>query len=169
MKKHDTRWLKSARLWVALVGPVSAMKTPITSAAVRPLRIIDPKMAQRYSEERAKYNQLSAEERKQAEPPKHTRLMMQDTTIEAAQEVLKDSPNGVLCYQDELSGWFGSMDKYSGGSRGSAKDRAFWLEAYNGNSYSVVRVSRGSTFIENLSVSILGDSNPGAIRSSVEI
>jgi len=41
--------------------------------------------------------------------------MLQDTTVEAAQEVIKDSPNGVLIFQDELSGWFGAMDKYSNG------------------------------------------------------
>ena len=68
---------------------------------------------------------------------------MQDTTIEAAQEILKDSPDGVLLYQDELSGWFGSMDKYSG-ARGAAKDRAFWLQAYNGGPYTVNRIGRGS-------------------------
>ena len=85
--------------------------------------------------------------------------MMQDTTIEAAQEILKDSPNGVLSYQDELSGWFGAMDKYSGG-RGAAKDRGFWLQSFNGGSYSVNRIGRGSVFIENLSVSIWAASSP---------
>jgi hypothetical protein len=168
VKKHDAGWLESARLWVALVGPVSTMKSPIMGAAVRPIRRIDSDMARRHSEERAKYNQLSAEERKKAEPPRQTRLVLQDTTIEAAQEILKDSADGVLCYQDELSGWFGSMDKYSGSARGSAKDRAFWLEAYNGAPYSVTRVARGSTFIENLSISILGGIQPEPIRKLVE-
>lgn len=168
VKKHHTGWRESARLWVALVGPVSSMKSPIMAAAVRPIRRIDSDMARNHSEERAKYNQLSAEERKKVDPPKQTRLLLQDTTIEAAQEVLKDSPDGVLCYQDELSGWFGSMDKYSGSSRGSAKDRAFWLEAYNGAPYSVTRVGRGSTFIENLSISILGGIQPEPIRKLVE-
>ena len=73
--------------------------------------------------------------------------MMMDTTIEAAQEILKDSPNGVLLDQDELSGWFGSMDKYSG-ARGAQKDRAFWLQAYNGGSYTVSRVTRGNLYIQ---------------------
>ena len=89
--------------------------------------------------------------------------MIMDTTIEAAQEILKDSPNGVLLDQDELSGWFGSMDKYSG-ARGAQKDRAFWLQAYNGGSYTVDRVTRGSVFIPNLSVSILGGIQPEPIR-----
>ena len=89
--------------------------------------------------------------------------MLQDTTIEAAQDILKDSPNGVLCFQDELSGWFGSMDKYSN-ARGAAKDRAFWLEAFNGAPYSVHRVGRGSVYIENLSASLIGGIQPEPIR-----
>ena len=89
--------------------------------------------------------------------------MMMDTTIEAAQEILKDSPTGVLLDQDELSGWFGSMDKYSG-ARGAQKDRAFWLQSYNGGSYTVSRITRGNVFIPNLSVSILGGVQPDPIR-----
>ena len=163
VKRHNHGWLESARLWVALVGPVSAKKSPIMSSVVRPLRRIDSEMARRYSEERCRLDRLPAEERKQTNPPKHTRLLLQDTTIEAAQDIIKDSPDGVLSYHDELSGWFGSMDKYSG-SRGAAKDRAFWLEAYNGAPYSVNRVGRGSVYLENLSVSILGGIQPEPIR-----
>ena len=52
---------------------------------------------------------------------------------------------------------FGSMDEiFLAVLAARLKDRAFWLEACNGNSYSVVRVSRGSTWSQNLSVSILG-------------
>jgi hypothetical protein len=92
------------------------------------------------------------------------RARLEDTTIEAAQEVLRDSPNGVLCFQDELSGWFGSMDKYSG-PRGAASDRGFWLKAYNGGNHVVDRVTRGrSSFIENLSVSLLGGIQPDTLR-----
>jgi uncharacterized protein DUF3987 len=93
--------------------------------------------------------------------------VLQDTTIEAAQEVLKDSPNGLLCYRDELSGWFGSFDKYSG-SRGASTDRAFWLEAFNGGPYSVNRIGRGSCYIPNLSISMLGGIQPEPIRRILE-
>jgi hypothetical protein len=167
VKRHNTGWRESARLWAALVGPVSAKKTPIMSTVARPLKRIDSEMARRYSEERGRYDKLPAEERRQTDPPKHTRLLLQDTTIEAAQDILKDSPDGVLSYQDELSGWFGSMDKYSS-PRGAAKDRAFWLEAFNGQSYSVDRVGRGAVFIPNLSVSILGGIQPEPIRKLAE-
>ena len=167
-KKHDTGWLESARLWITPVGSPSTMKSPMMAAAVKPLRRIDTEMAKANQRAMADYNKLSAEERKQTEPPKQTRLMMQDTTIEAAQEILKDSPNGVLSYQDELSGWFGAMDKYSGGGKGAAKDRAFWLESFNGGSYSTNRIGRGSVFIENLSVSMLGGIQPEPIRKLAE-
>jgi hypothetical protein len=163
VKRHNSGWLESARLWVALVGPPSSMKSPIMAAAVRPLRRIDSEMARQYADARARYDKLSKEEKSQTQPPKQTRLLLQDTTIEAAQEVLKDSVDGVLCYQDEMSGWFGSMDKYSGG-RGAAKDRAFWLEAFNGAPYSVNRIGRGAGFIENLSVSLIGGIQPEPIR-----
>jgi hypothetical protein len=163
VKRHNPGWLESARLWAALVGPVSAKKSPIMNAVARPLKRIDSEMARRYSEERPLYDRLSKDEKLQTPAPKQKRLLLQDTTIEAAQDILKDSPDGMLCYQDELSGWFGSMDKYSGG-RGANKDRAFWLETFNGGSYSVSRISRGSVFIENLSVSILGGIQPEPIR-----
>jgi hypothetical protein len=167
VKRHNTGWLESARLWVALVGPPSTMKSPIMSAAVRPLRRIDTDLARKYAEERGRYESLAKEEKVQTTPPKHIRVLLQDTTIEAAQEILKDSVDGVLCYQDEMSGWFGSMDKYSSG-RGSAKDRAFWLEAYNGGTYSVNRIGRGAIAIENLSVSLLGGIQPEPIRKVTE-
>ena len=163
VKQHNTGWLESARLWVALVGPVSAKKSPIQSAVTRPLRRINSEMARENQRAMAEYNKLSKEEKRKQETPKQHRVMLEDTTIEAAQEVLKDSPDGVLCSHDELSGFFGSMDKYSG-ARGAAKDRAFWLQAFNGGPYTVSRISRGSVFIENLSASILGGIQPEIIR-----
>lgn len=163
VKRHNTGWFEAARLWVALVGPPSSKKSPIMTAAARPLRKIDADQARDYADQRAVYDKLPKEEKLKTNPPKQVRSILQDTTIEAAQDVLKDSPDGLLCYQDELSGWFGSMDKYSAG-RGSAKDRSFWLEAFNGGTYSVQRVGRGLVYIDNLSISLLGGIQPEPIR-----
>jgi hypothetical protein len=163
VKRHNIGWMESARIWVVPVGPPSTMKSPIMAAAVRPLRRIDSEMARQNAEERARYDGLSKEEKAETQPPKQTRLLLQDTTIEAAQEVLKDSPDGVLCYHDEMSGWFGAMDKYSG-ARAAAKDRSFWLEAFNGGPHSVHRIGRGAISIDNLSVSLLGGIQPEPIR-----
>ncbi|WP_377829530.1 DUF3987 domain-containing protein [Bradyrhizobium lupini] len=163
VKRHNTGWFEAARLWVVLVGPPSSKKSPIMTAAARPLRRIDADQARDYADQRAVYDKLPKEEKLKTNPPKQVRSILQDTTIEAAQDVAKDSPDGLLCFQDELSGWFGSMDKYSAG-RGSAKDRAFWLEAFNGSTYSVQRVGRGVVYIENLSISLIGGIQPEPIR-----
>ena len=163
VKQHDRSWTEPARIWVALIGSPSTKKTPIISTAAKPLLAEDHALWRRYAAAKAEYDALSAEERKATPPPKQTRLRLEDTSIEAAQEVLKDSTDGLLCFQDEISGWFGSMDKYSG-NRGAAKDRGFWLQAFNGGSYAINRIGRGSSFIENLSVCLLGGIQPEPIR-----
>lgn len=163
VKQHDESWTESARLWVALIGDPSTRKTPMISQAVRPLTRIDAALYRNYAQAMAEFEALPKEDQKVATRPRQTRLRIEDTTIEAAQEVLKDSPEGVLCIQDELSGWFGAMDKYSG-NRGSAKDRGFWLQSFNGGQYALNRIARGAGFIENLSVSMLGGIQPDPLR-----
>ncbi len=141
------------------------MKSPLIAAATKPIKRIDEEMYREFASAKATYDDLDKDARKAAEPPRHTRLRLEDTTIEAAQEVLKDSPEGVLVMQDELSGFFGSMEKYNSGGRGAQKDRAFWLQAFNGGSYTVNRVGRGASFIPNLSVTLLGGIQPELIRA----
>ena len=165
-KRHEP-WMELARIWVALVGDPSSMKSPTMRAAADPLVRLDTQMWRAYSDAKARYDALSKEEKRTAPKPNQTRLRIEDTTIEAAQEILKDSPDGVLLLRDEISGWFGAMDKYNG-NRGAAADRGFWLQAYNGGSFAYNRVSRASGLIENLSVSILGGIQPEPMRRIAE-
>ena len=163
VKQHDPTWTKSARIWVAIIGEPATKKTPMLAQAVRPLARIDHDLWRTYVDARAKYDKLSADERKAAAPPRQIRARLEDTTIEGAQDVFKDTIDGVLCLQDELSGWFGAMDKYSS-HRGGAKDRGFWLQAWNGGPYAVNRINRGAFLIENLSACVLGGIQPDLIR-----
>lgn len=162
VKRYDAHWLESARLWTALVGDPSTKKTPEIMRATKRLKRLDGILVKQYMDARTRYDALSRDDRKAAEKPKQRRLRLEDTTIEAAQEVLKDSPDGVLALHDELSGWFGSMDKYA--HRDSMKNRAFWLQAFHGGSYAVNRIQRGVTLIENLSISVLGGIQPDPMR-----
>jgi hypothetical protein len=162
-KRHADFWTESARLWTSLVGDPSTMKTPIINQTTWPMKRLDKTLFQQYAAELAAYNALPLKKRKKKAPPKQRRVRIEDITIEAAQEVLKDSPDGVLCLQDELSGWFGSMDKYSG-NRGAMKDRGFWLQSWNGGEYVLNRIGRGAVLIPNLSVSLLGGIQPEPMR-----
>jgi hypothetical protein len=165
VKRHDPSWLEEARFWGALVGPPSTMKSPIMRAAMKPLKLLNDDLARRYQQEKAKYDALPKDERVQTDPPKRTQLILNDATVEAAQEVMKDSPDGIICVQDELAGWFGAMDKYS--ASGRSGDRGFWLQTWNGGSYSVQRIARGFVQIDNLSMSLLGGIQPEPIRKIV--
>ena len=162
VKQHDD-WFESARIWSALVGPPSTKKSPVIDRATAALSKLDVKMMANWLESVRKFDALEANEKKGKQRPKQTRLRLEDTTVEAAQQVLEGSPWGILMLQDELSGFFGAIDKYNGG-KGAQADRAFWLRSYNGGNYAVNRVTRGAAIIHNVSVSMLGGIQPEPIR-----
>ena len=162
VKQHDD-WHESARLWAALVGPPSTKKSPIISAATSPLCRLDVEMMRAWQKRVQEYDALTPEEKKGRQRPPQTRLRIEDATIEAAQQVLEGSPWGVLMLQDEMSGFFGAMDKYGNG-KGAAADRAFWLRSFNGGQFALNRVSRGAAIIDNVSVSMLGGIQPEPLR-----
>jgi Protein of unknown function (DUF3987) len=162
VKKHNAHWRESARLWTGLIGSVSAKKSPTIARATAAIRKIDWELAREHEAARDAYDQLTKEEQKQHEPPTPVRLMMEDTTTEAAQEVLKGNPDGLLKVHDELAGFFGAMERYNG--RAGNTDRAFYLQAYNGGPYVVDRIKRGPFRIQNLSMTILGGIQPDTVR-----
>ena len=161
VKRNDPTWREHARLWTALVGPPSRKKTPVFKAAMAPLRTIDNQLMRAYLQACEEHEALDKDEKKATPKPKQRRLIISDATIEAAQEVMMDSPDGVLSEQDELSGWFGSMDRYN--TKGGG-DRAFWLKAFNGGTYNLNRIGRGAKQITNLSISLLGGIQPEPMR-----
>jgi hypothetical protein len=161
------KWLVAARIWVALVGDPGTKKTPIIDTALAALRVKDVERRRRYADLKAFWDAGSKQAKAAAlaagqGPPAQNRLIIGDTTYEAATEVLATSPDGVLGVYDELGGWFGQMERYAGGSNGKgASDRAFWLKARNGGPHSLDRIVRGISYIENLSIAILGGIQPG--------
>jgi len=165
--KQHSGWTEAARLWVGLVGDPSTKKSPIIRRVVRPIVRIDAALWHAYAAAKAQWDALDRNTRRTTPPPPQTRVKIDDATVEAAQEILRDSPDGVLYLRDELSGFFGSMDKYTG-ARSAAGDRGFWLQAYNGDTYTFDRINRGSGHIEHLSVSVLGGIQPDAMRKLTE-
>lgn len=169
MKRHDT-WSVPAPLWVCLVGRSSAKKSPIISDAWRPLEELQNVALRAYADQMVRYNALPKDEKKETqEPPKPIRLLSHDATMESVQDLLSRQDRGIGILRDELSGFIGSMDKYSGGGNGGAADRAFWLTAYNGGNYVVDRVGRGTVPINNLIVSICGGIQPERLKTFKDI
>lgn len=156
--KNSEDWWEEARIWVMLVGEPSYKKSPIMKTCTRAVARLDGQMLRDYEKAAAAYAEDDS-----GDPPIPRRLRIDDITMEAAGEVARHSPDGILAMQDELSGWFGGIEKYSGG-KGSAKDKSFWLRAFGGGEYAVNRIGRKSFLIDNLSISVFGGIQPDAIR-----
>jgi phage/plasmid primase-like uncharacterized protein len=172
-KRMDPTWTESARLWLGIVGDPSTKKSPSIGKAVRHVKRLEARFTEQngaaYGDWKCRHEQWKkASKGKDVLPepkqPPMKRLIVEDTTVEALSDVLKDNDRGVLCLQDELTGWFASMDAYKGGGRGGNKDRAKWLEIYNGGQQSIDRVARGSISVPNWSACVLGGIQPDMMR-----
>ncbi|MFI5458968.1 MAG: DUF3987 domain-containing protein [Isosphaerales bacterium] len=91
--------------------------------------------------------------------PTAHRYLVNDATLEKLGELLKENPNGLTQFRDELSGWLRSMDR-----QGHESDKGFYLESWNGSgSYTWDRIGRGTIFIPNVCLSVFGTIQPGPL------
>ncbi len=80
-------------------------------------------------------------------------------TVEKLGELLKENPRGLLLVRDELAGFLSNLAR-----KEYQSDRSFYLIAFNGNkSYTYDRIGRGTIFIPNATVSIIGGIQPARI------
>lgn len=196
--KSNDSWLIVPNLWGGIVGLPSTKKSPAINAALKPLNrlILLAEQEQRLAIDEYVATKTVFEARKEAielrikteakkskncdldsivkellthqqEAPKKPilrRFKSNDTTIEKLGELLKDNPAGLLILRDELVGLIASWDK-----AGHEGDRAFYLEAWNGNSsFDTDRIGRGHVLIPNLCTSIFGGIQPDKLTSYLE-
>jgi hypothetical protein len=176
-KQHDPLWTEQARLWGAIVGPPSIKKSPIISEVTKPIVALDAKAHGTWGEAMKDYKGKLKEWKKgdqnDEEPvaPRKDRYLVENATIEALSEVLRDDAGGkmtsplgkVLVRQDELSEFLANLDKYTPNGKGSA-DRGSYLRLYNGGRFSIDRIIRGSFVIPNWSGCLLGGIQPEPIQ-----
>ncbi|MEE3502535.1 DUF3987 domain-containing protein [Acidiphilium acidophilum] len=177
-KAHDYSWTEQARIWGAIVGDPSILKSPVIKATTAPIDRLDIAARKRHAAAMQKHKadlkawkDAGSDPAQEPKMPKLDRYLVESTTIEALSEVLRDdfeakqnAPSGkVLVRQDELTEWVGSFDRYkSGGSGGS--DRGAYLRLFNGGRHSVDRVGRGSFAASSWSACIIGGIQPGPIQ-----
>ena len=92
--------------------------------------------------------------------PRLRRYVVNDPSVEKLGELLKENDRGLLLFRDELPGFLYKLEE-----EGHESDRAFYLEAWNGNGqpFTYDRIVRGSIRIESPCVSILGGAQPGPL------
>ncbi len=112
------------------------------------------------TEEDISQRQLEIEKERE-QKPEAKRFITNDATIEKLSEILSANPHGILVFRDELMGLLKSWEK-----EGHDADRAFFLEAWNGNgSYTTDRIGRGTVHTKNVCVAILGGTQPEKLAS----
>jgi hypothetical protein len=162
MKLHDL-WSVPPAIWVALIGRPSTKKTPSIDAAWEPLKRAQKVYLDEWRRSLDLWKVTPKKERSEHEPTPKKRFVSNDGTMEALQEILGRQNRGVGVLRDELSGWLGQLEKYAGAKAASA-DRAFFLQAFEGGSGTVDRISRGLIAIDNLLVTICGGIQPERLK-----
>lgn len=106
-----------------------------------------------------------ADSKKQDESiPIPRRHMVGNITMEKLGEIENQNNNGVLQFRDELSGFLSSLEKDS-----EQEQRAFYLSGFNGTGSEMVdRIGRGSLFIENHCLSVMGGIQPDKLEMYLE-
>lgn len=96
-------------------------------------------------------------------------LHVVDATTEGLIATAAGSHRGLLQFSDELAGWFGGFDRYR--AKGVSADRPFWLKAFDGDPYSVIRKGgdlkngvRAPVEIPHLSIGVIGSVQPDPLR-----
>lgn len=196
-KARDS-WLVVPNLWGGIVGLPSAKKSPAIGAALKPLdRLVarameahradleafeaDKTVFEAKTEAIAARIKAAARDAKKGDldsiarelqshrhqalqAPTLRRYKSNDTTVEKLGELLRENAAGLLVLRDELVGLIASWDR-----EGREGERAFYLEAWNGNSsFDTDRIGRGSIFIPNLCASIFGGIQPDKLTGYLE-
>jgi putative DNA primase/helicase len=185
---HDD-WTVVANQWACLVGRPGVMKSPAMLAVLKPLEELYARAEQASRGEgidratKQAIAQLLADEKKKrarqrlkedpaadvsdlircdAEPeePIIRRYVANDTSTESLGELLRQNPNGLLVFRDELVSLLDSLDE-----EGHISDRGFYLTGWNGDHpYTFDRIGRGLNLrVEAVCLSMLGSTQPGRI------
>lgn len=181
-------WQQPITCWTCLVGASGSGKTPSLDVVKRALSVVERsrkednaarQLAHETRIERAKAalkkwkeEVAAAVEAGQPPPVKPAeaqdvrpfvmpRLYVSDCTIERLAPLLEARPRGMTYVADELARLFMNLERYSGGS-----DRAFWLEAWDGNSFTVERLGRPPVILPHLLVGVVGGFQPDLLARS---
>jgi hypothetical protein len=185
-------WSEPPVLWIGNVGDPSSGKSPAADPPLRILRGIEVALAKDYPSAHRQWltekasaaahkaiweSEVKDAAKKKRSPPEmpaaamepdepvRARIVSSDATTEKLAELAALHHKGLMLVRDELSGWYGSLGRYSK----SGADRAFWVEAYGARSYTVDRKNPGlPIIIERLGLSLFGSIQPDRLCEMME-
>jgi len=162
----------SVNLWTVIIAGTGEKKTPVFNRLMKPVHQYQKQLIDKHKkdyqvwENNQKVAQAAAQKgtqqsQKNNPEPKSPSLYTTDPTIEALIELLNDNKHGILLFQDEISGFLLSFDKYRGGKGG---DREQYLSLWSSTAIKIDRVSK-KLYVPDPFLSLLGGLQPGkAVR-----
>lgn len=169
-------------LWGMLIGDSGTGKTPSINEPMQPIKEIDKRFLDDYKKDYANYKTAlelheielktlktklkdCKDEQKQSireeteafkrlEPikPYSKEIFINTATKEALlSQLANDSPNGLILEIDELMDFIQSIIKSE-----KIEDHKLYVEAYNNGSFKSKTISRGTQYIDNVTISIIG-------------
>ncbi len=92
------------------------------------------------------------------ERPRRRCHVVVDATIEALIGAMRDNPQGVILYSDELESLFANFNRYN------SSDESYFLSAFSGTPFKYIRKSTDEhIFLPNPYCSIIGSTQPGRL------
>jgi hypothetical protein len=184
-------WEEPPILWTVLVGVPSSGKSPALDPLSRILSAFENDMARDFDQTMRAYTaecEVAAHKKESwktamkaavkagkdaptlpadaQEPPvpQRPRIVLGDTTMEAAAEIAAANPKGLILFRDELGGWWRGFNRYGGDG-----ERQFWLQSYGGRPYAVDRKKLGRpVMIPRLSTTVLGGTQPDVLAALLD-
>ena len=151
-----------ALLYMALVGSPGAMKSAPIEFAFDPIYNRDMELIKTYNKEIERYHNTSKEDR--GKRPHSMQITAKDITTEALCELNSHNNHGVSLINDELTSWFGNIDKYH--SKGGA-DTPFWLSNWNGGGVINNRKTNDKiTAVKDTCTSLFGSIQPSLLHKA---
>ena len=164
-------WYEPPIIWTAIVGDSGSLKSPAIEAGTRHPRRFQETAYVHHAKEMAKYQEevkawkatpKDARGTEPAEPEPCHRIVLGESTIEAAIDRLSTAPRGLILVRDELSGWMGGFNQYKAKGGG---DVAHWLECFGARSITIDRktADRKTIYIPRAAVCVTGGIQPGTL------
>jgi hypothetical protein len=115
-------------LWVPLIAPRGAGKTPAMDLAFECLRNLDAGTLEDYRKAMVERNKMSKEDRALQEKPRDLTLLIDDFTLEALARKLNNGEERSTVVVDEMSGFLRGMGRYnrSGGASEMSRLLSLW-------------------------------------------
>lgn len=93
--------------------------------------------------------------------PVSLKITVSDITSQKLVYHTAERPRGVLCWMDEMKAWTKALTDSK-----SIDNRSTWTQSFESKPYEMERVGSGSTYCENLAVSIYGNIQPKVFRDA---